>query len=837
MSRQTLGAFLRQHADEILAIWDRSMRELTGTRALSHPALHDEIGQVLEAIATQLEDVARGAHATASRAVGEHILQRAELGVTSVVIAGELFALRDAIEAAWPLAREHAAIPALAALRSIIDELVLTSLARFVRVRFRLLDAVDSVVRRYPGDTIPQTLQDVLRVLIKSVDGVDTAAILLREHGDLLRVRAAVGLEEEVDTQFATRIGEGFAGLIAAEQRPRLVTSAATDPIIASPVIRGSRLRALYGVPLVHGDELFGVAHMGSSLAPDFPDAAKAVFRIIMERVAGVVYQQMLKERLQLEQARYAAVVENAPPVIYSKDRAGRYLTINRRALGELGWTPEQFIGRTDHDVFAREAADRIRATDQRVMEERTTIELEEEIQSATGARRAYLTVKFPITDARGHVTGIGGVSTDITDRRREERGHELLSEVGGILASSLDEDRTLGLVTQRVVPRLADCCIVDVIDEGMAVRSQVHHRDPARARLAHELLTIPIDRARPHLAAATLQSHQPVFMPLIAPAYLASIAQSDAHLRMLQELDPTSMIQIPLVARDRLLGAWVFLRCGPGTRYDPLDLALARELGWRTSLALDNARLYRIAQRAIRAREDVLGMVAHDLRTPIGTIALAADTVRESLPAEAQRERRQLDQVARAATRMSKLVSDLLDQHAIESGELALDVQRCPAAALLHDVIEAHRDALARASIVLDVAIADDLPLVLADLHRLQQVFDNLLANAARFTPPGGRITLSVRAEADEVWFSVVDTGEGFAVEALPHLFDRYWRADRADRRGTGLGLAISKGIIEAHGGRIWATNDPRGGAIVTFALPHARDRDARHIERHHLH
>ena len=825
-SRRSLAAFVRgSRRQDILEAWDRVAVRLHRESGLPQPLLRDDIEAVLDRVAEEIEtigDAPSSRHQTAeSLAVDAHVLQRAETGVTIVVVSEEIMALGDAIEAEWPCRQDPTARETLVALRHSIDRLVLATIERFYEIRMRLLDTIDAIVRQYPGESLEKTLQDILRALFKSIDWIDTAAMLLRE-GDHLHARAAIGLEEEVRSHFKLAIGRGFAGGIAAERKPRLLHCAMSDPLIANPVIRNAGIRALYGVPLIHGDELLGVAHMGSRSADDFSSDAKALFRMAMDRAAGILYQALLLDRIAQQEARYRAITENAPTIIFSKDLAGRYSSINQRALEQLGLAPSQFIGRTDFDVFPDDTARELQETDRRVIETRATMKREQVIP-VEGGRRTYLAVKFPIVDEAGRLSGVGGVATDITERRRHQLGQELLATVGGVIASSLDQDETLSTALSCVIPTLADCCIVDLSEDGSIRRVAVHHRDPAKAELARKLLRFPIDGRRPSLGSAVLHHHEPVFMPEVSALYLDGIAQSEEHRRVLAELDPTSMIQVPLLARGHLLGVWNFLRCGSTTRYDRIDLDLAGEVGWRASLAVDNAKLYQEAQRANRARQEVLGMVAHDLRNPLGGILGAAQRIAGSVARNEGDVSRPLDILIRSANRMTKLVSDLLDEHAIETGQISVDTERIAAGTLVRDSLEAQRSRLEAAALSVQTQIADELPDVFADRDRIHQVFDNLIGNAVKFTPRDGRVVIGARTADGVVCFFVSDTGPGIPADMLPHVFERFWRARRADRLGVGLGLAICKGIVEAHGGRIWAASEPGRGATVYFTLPQA--------------
>jgi signal transduction histidine kinase len=256
---------------------------------------------------------------------------------------------------------------------------------------------------------------------------------------------------------------------------------------------------------------------------------------------------------------------------------------------------------------------------------------------------------------------------------------------------------------------------------------------------------------------------------------------------------------------------------------YESRDLRLAEELAHRASLAVENARLYRCAQRATAARDDVLGVVAHDLRNPLNTIVLQTDLLRLSAREAEGPARTPADVIRSAAMRMNRLIEDLLDVACLDDGHLAIARDRVRSRDVVRDAVDAARPGAARSSLALSIEIAADLPDTWGDRGRILQVLDNLIGNAIKFTPSGGRITVGAAPRPGEVLFWVEDTGAGISAESVPHLFDRFWQADHADHRGAGLGLGIAKGIVDAHGGRIWVESAVGIGTTFCFSIPAA--------------
>jgi signal transduction histidine kinase len=250
-------------------------------------------------------------------------------------------------------------------------------------------------------------------------------------------------------------------------------------------------------------------------------------------------------------------------------------------------------------------------------------------------------------------------------------------------------------------------------------------------------------------------------------------------------------------------------------------DLALFVELSRHASLAIDNARLYLESQQAVRARDEVLAIVSHDLRNPLSAVTLASSLLQTSDGLE-EDAREQLDIINISAKRMSRIIADLLDVTRLEGGKrLPIEPSRIEAGPLMREAYELFRAQAMVGGITLQCRVADDVPPLHADRHRVMQVLSNLIGNAMKFTPSGGVIAVNAEARADEVLFVVSDTGSGIPPEHIDKIFTPYWQAKRTERMGAGLGLTISKGAVESHGGRIWVESEPGKGTRFLFTLP----------------
>ena len=259
-------------------------------------------------------------------------------------------------------------------------------------------------------------------------------------------------------------------------------------------------------------------------------------------------------------------------------------------------------------------------------------------------------------------------------------------------------------------------------------------------------------------------------------------------------------------------------------------DESFTQLLAQATADALYRARSYdavvvarREAEMRAAARADILGIVAHDLRNPLNVIGSSGAILAENDALAPEQRRAMLDIMQRAVRQMNRLIGDLLDATRLQAGRLTLELGDVDACTIVRTTVDMCRhDAEAR-SITLECAMPERHCVIRADEGRLLQALGNLVSNALKFTGRGGRVVVSAFCDEREVGFRVADNGPGIPPEEQAHVFDRFWQARVGDRRGVGLGLAIAKGIVEAHGGRIWVDSTPGGGSTFGFALPRA--------------
>lgn len=395
------------------------------------------------------------------------------------------------------------------------------------------------------------------------------------------------------------------------------------------------------------------------------------------------------------------------------------------------------------------------------------------------------------------------------------------LSEASARL-SSLDYEKNLEAIANLAVPDFADWCVVDLVEAGEFRRLAVSHTDPAKVEFARELhRRYPPRRDEFGGFWHVVSTAKPVLHERIDDAMLQAGARDAEHLAILRELGLRSAMLVPLGRGVDVFGVITFVLVGTRS-YDGDDLAFAQELARRASYAIENARLYRQAQDASRAKDEFLAALSHELRTPLNAILGWASILRARPEGQIERG---LDVIYRNAKVQTQLVEDLLDASRIVSGRMSIDLKDVP----LRPIVEAAVETIVPQAVEKDIELRTTLPahdmLIRGDASRLQQVFWNILSNAVKFTPRAGRIEVSTSTTAAEVAVHVTDTGAGIRPEALPFIFDRFRQADASSTRryrGLGLGLTLSRQLTEMHGGRIGASSAGPGlGATFTVALP----------------
>jgi signal transduction histidine kinase/DNA-binding response OmpR family regulator len=403
---------------------------------------------------------------------------------------------------------------------------------------------------------------------------------------------------------------------------------------------------------------------------------------------------------------------------------------------------------------------------------------------------------------------------------KQARRFADLLIRASEILAHGSEVEMALRELLRLIVPGLADWCVVERIDGGRASALAFAHRDSAldqklRALLGRDSRILRGVEDVMKKGVGELHSE-------ISEEHLPSLAAESTDCEVLRELGCGSALIVPVIARRRVFGCMIWASHAP-RRYGVRHLETATDLGHRIALTLDNDQLLKASQRAVRAREELLAIVSHDLRTPLSAIATTASNLLRVASDESMQ--REAAVILSNSRRMDRMIRDLLDFSQLEAGSLRVELRRENLAQLVRHAVESARPMAARHRLLVDVTEdAKDIE-VLCDRERIFQVMSNLVGNAVKYTEAQGRIKVRLSRLPAEALVSVVDSGRGIAQHELPALFDRYFQGQNRPvlhgANGAGLGLYIARGLVEAHGGRMWAESAPEEGSTFCFTLP----------------
>lgn len=853
-----LAAFIRTRAADILAAWERAVRELPVARDLARPALVDHIPALISQIAELSDDLAAGTPLQLPAALADaHAVDRLGEGYDLDQVVAEYAVLRDAIVRLWSAesAIEQPDSHAIRVLNQAIDGAVAASVQRFTRQRDRALQSLDRIAAAVlETRSLDELLDRLLRVMLETTAAADTAAILLRD-GELLRVRAAVGLEDDLATGSSLRIGEGFAGRIAETGEPR-----STD--------------AMYGMPLVEDGAVIGVAYMGSRTASTFSQQDQRMFAAMTHRATSAIATHVLREAAERRARQQQAVAELGLRALSESEQLDELFAVAVAAMTDLlgigfgsvfvlepggklvlraeaGWGPEH-VGTLRMGADEQSAAGlAIRTRGPAIIEdfEREPSLSIPDILRARGIRSG-IAVPIQPPSAHGALYGVLGAHSP---RPRAFRAEDVvfLQAIAHILGSAIAIHRA---DADEVARRTELEAVIESIPDAVFIGDG---RGIARANTAALDITERRRVLEEQRRARAEAERALAVLDTILAASAVGIAFIDDDLRYVRINDTLAALNdrpaaahvghtvremIGDAAADQLepLLRQVLETRAPAeglelTLPSPVDPAETLSflanfvpvvtahgdllgLGAVVIEITSRKRAEEEAQRQARMREEVLAVVSHDLKSPLGAVLLAATML---LPDATGKARRYVETIQRNATRMENLISDLLDMATVQAGRLAVDRRPELAAGIVQESLEAH-EPLARAKEVALTTVGDlGDAMVYADRDRILQVLGNLLGNAIKFCRAGDTITLRCVRYADHVELGVGDTGPGISEAELPHIFEPFWSAEKYVKKGTGLGLYIIKGIVETHGGTIRVESKVGDGTTVCFTLP----------------
>ncbi len=653
---------------------------------------------------------------------------------------------------------------------------------------------------------------------------VDAAARVLRWRSAWSLTGRSTAEFEEVSRGIAFAPGIGLPGRVWEEEVPAWLERVSADPNFPR---RQAAVEAGwetgFAFPIRTARRIIGVLEFFTAESrPDDDDVLRftdAIGRQIGDFVDRIEAEREVRE----SENRYRRILETTNEGIWWIDADARTVYVNERLAAMLGEPSSAMTGRSLVEYLDEPEKEQLKVL---LARRRQGIpeQFDMRFRRSDGSPVWAIVSATPVPGPDGEFSGSLAMITDISDRKRAEDFDRFLVEVARVLGSSLDYEVTLKQLTDLAVPRVADWCQVGILSAAGELKMlEVSHVDPAKAEVARTMNErFPPDPEAALGPARVARTGEPELVSEIPDALLEGATRSPEHLEMVRSLGLRSYVCVPMRSRGRILGTITFVSAESGHRYDAADLVFAEQIAGLAAMAIDNARLYRDAQTAIRLRDDFLSIAGHELRTPLSSLFL--DIERLARLADGQggvAGQATPDRVRRSMQRLSRLIDELLDVARLSAGRLTLEPEEIELASFCREAADRFAEDLARRNCRLEIRSNGPGPIIeFWDPNRLDQVVGNLISNAIKYGE-GAPIEIALRAEGPDAVIEVRDHGIGIPSADHERIFLRFERAvSNARYGGIGLGLWIASEIVRASGGTISVDSQPGSGSTFQVRL-----------------
>ncbi|KAB2864749.1 MAG: GAF domain-containing protein, partial [Anaerolineae bacterium] len=676
-----------------------------------------------------------------------------------------------------------------------------------------------------------QLITQVAEEMARSFDLYHIHIFVADEMGQELTLAATHGRTTSQYTRegYKIRLDEEMSLVTRAaiERRSMIANNVREEPyFLSSPFLPETRSEIC--LPMIVGDQLIGVIDIQSDILNRFKDQDVLILATLASQIATAISNARAFQNVEAARAEVSRIFNLSADMIGSAGFDGYFHSLNPAWTRTLGWSTEELFSKPFMEFVHPEDRERTQGGYISELERGTpTISFENRYQCKDGSYKWISWNAIPILDEQTTYF----VARDVTEQKVAERRERLANELGQQLSALLQEEALLKETVEQLTEAFGyyhtQIYLMDEEGKRLILREGVGRAGEIMKQQQHSL---PL-RAERSLVARAGRTMQPVVAEDVAldPNYLPNPLLPYTR----------AEVAIPVFAGDRLMGVLDVQHNTPGF-FDPGQVRTLLVVASQLAVALSNAELYAEQLRATeqlreldRLKNEFLASMSHELRTPLNSIIGYAEVILDGLDGPLNDEMEEdVHSIHQSGKLLLSLINDILDLAKIEAGQMELEYEPVDIPAFLAKAVESSQILVKdkpvemRSEVTSEVRELDQFE---ADPIRLQQIVNNLLSNAAKFTEQGS-ITAKARLENGSVIISVVDTGMGIAQDKLNIIFERFRQADQSSTRragGTGLGLAITRQLIGMHGGDIWVESEIGKGTTFSFSIPLERRKE----------